>query len=203
MTDDAEAEVLSTTQNDATASHPVQADSTETDPTETDPAQTRLTPHQRRPSPLLAIAIVLIVVALDQLAKRWAVSELTNSRPRHVIWTLQWNLTRNKGMAFSQAEGIGPLIGIAALLVVVWLAWSSRMLTSRVPRIAAGLIAGGAIGNLLDRVFRGDRVLHGAVIDFIDFQWFPIFNVADMAIDIGGALFVIWTVFGHRRARSA
>jgi signal peptidase II len=198
MTDDAEAEVLSTTQNDATASHPVQAD-----PTPSDPAQTGLSPQQRRSSPLLTAAVVLIVVGVDQLTKRWAVSELTNSRPRHVIWTLQWNLTRNSGMAFSQAQGIGPLIGIAALLVVVWLAWSSRMLTSRVPRIAAGLIAGGAIGNLVDRVFRGDRILHGAVIDFIDFQWFPIFNVADTAIDIGGALFVLWTVFGHRRARSA
>jgi signal peptidase II len=197
MTDDAEAEVLSTTQNDATASHPVEAD-----PTETGTGRTGLSPP-RLPSPLLTAAIVLIVVGLDQLTKRWAVSELTNSRPRHVIWTLQWNLTRNSGMAFSQAQGIGPLIGIAALLVVVWLAWSSRMLTSRVTRIAAGLIAGGAIGNLADRVFRGDRILHGAVIDFIDFQWFPIFNVADMAIDIGGALFVLWTLFGHRRARSA
>jgi signal peptidase II len=198
MTDDAEAEVLSTTQNDATASHPVQAD-----PTPSNPGQTGLSPQQRRSSPLLTAAVVLIVVGVDQLTKRWAVSELTNSRPRHVIWTLQWNLTRNSGMAFSQAQGIGPLIGIAALLVVVWLAWSSRMLTSRVTRVAAGLIVGGAIGNLVDRVFRGDRILHGAVIDFIDLQWFPIFNVADMAIDIGGGLFVLWTVFGHRRARSA
>ena len=74
------------------------------------------------------------------------------------------------------------------------------MLTSRVTAVAAGLIAGGALGNLADRVFRGDRMLHGAVIDFIDFQWFPIFNVADMAIDIGGGLFVLWTIFGHRRA---
>jgi signal peptidase II len=188
MTDDAEAEVLSTTQNDST---------------EAEPAHRDRSPRQRVPSALLTPVIVLIVVGLDQLTKRWAVSELANSRPRHVIWTLQWNLTRNSGMAFSQAQGIGPLIGIAALLVIVWLAWTSRMLTSRVTRIAAGLIAGGAIGNLVDRVFRGDRILHGAVIDFIDFQWFPIFNVADMAIDIGGALFVLWTVFGHRRARPA
>jgi signal peptidase II len=187
MTDDAEAEVLSTTQN---GSIPSQS------------AQTGLALHRRLPSPSLTAMVVLVVVAVDQMTKRWAVSELTNSRPRHVIWTLQWNLTRNSGMAFSQAQGIGPLIGIAALLVVVWLAWTSRMLTSRVTRVAAGLIAGGAIGNLVDRVFRGDRILRGSVIDFIDFQWFPIFNVADMAIDIGGALFVLWTVFGHRRARA-
>jgi signal peptidase II len=192
MTDDAEAEVLSTTQTDSTASPPT-----------TDPAECPPTRHQRRPSPALAVAIVVIVVVVDQLTKRWAVSELATSGPRHVIWTLQWNLTRNSGMAFSQAQGIGPLIGIAALLVIVWLAWTSRMLTSRISRVAAGLIAGGAIGNLLDRIFRGDRILHGAVIDFIDFQWFPIFNVADMAIDIGGALFVLWTVVTHRRGRTA
>jgi signal peptidase II len=66
--------------------------------------------------------------------------------------------------------------------------------------VAAGLVAGGALGNLFDRIFRGGRLLHGAVIDFIDLQWFPIFNIADMAIDIGGVLFVIYIMLGHRRA---
>jgi signal peptidase II len=183
MTDDAEAEVLSTTQTDSAEFAPA--------------------PRQRQPAPALTAAIVPIVVALDQLTKRWALSDLAGGQPRHVVWTLQLNLTRNRGMAFSQAQGIGPLIGIGALLVVLWLAWTSRKLTSRVPAVAAGMIAGGAIGNLADRVFRGERFLHGAVIDFIDFQWFPIFNVADMAIDIGGALFVLWSVFGHREGRPA
>ena len=182
MTDDAEAEVLSVTQSESTE---------------------LVSPRQRLPGPVLTALIVPVVIALDQLTKRWAVSELTGREPIHVVWTLQWNLARNRGMAFSQAQGIGPLIGVAALFVVVWLAWTSRKLTSRVTSVAAGLIAGGAIGNLADRVFRGDRVLHGAVIDFIDFQWFPIFNIADMAIDIGGAMFVLWTLFGHRRARAA
>ena len=77
------------------------------------------------------------------------------------------------------------------------------MLTSRVTSVAAGLVAGGALGNLIDRIFRGDRILHGSVVDFIDFQWFPIFNVADMAIDIGGALFVLWTLVRAPRARPA
>lgn len=181
MTDDAEAEIVPTPH----------ADTTDVD----------LSPQQR--IPLLTAAIVPLVLVVDQLTKRWALSELSGRVPHHVIWTLQWNLTRNRGMAFSQAQSIGPLIGIAALLVIVWLAWTSRMLTSRVPAVAAGLIAGGALGNLADRVFRGDRILHGAVVDFIDFQWFPIFNVADMAIDVGGAIFVLWTVLGHRRSRAA
>ena len=181
MTEDAGAGVLPTTQTDA--------------------ADLGSASRRRLPIPALTAAIVPLVVVIDQLTKRWAVSELAGGAPRHVAWTLQWNFTRNSGMAFSQAQGIGPLIGILALVVVLWLAWTSRHLTSRVTAVAAGLIAGGAIGNLADRVFRGDHVLRGSVVDFIDFQWFPIFNIADMAIDIGGGLFVLWTLFGHRRVR--
>jgi signal peptidase II len=183
MTDDAQAEVLSTARNDR--------------------ADLGTAPRHLLRIPTLTAVIAPAILAVDQLTKRWALAELTGSKPHHVIWTLQWNLTRNSGMAFSRAQGIGPLIGIAAMVVVLWLAWTSRNLTSRVTAVAAGLIAGGALGNLADRVFRGDRILRGSVIDFIDFQWFPIFNVADMAIDIGGILFVLWSVFVHRQGRSA
>jgi signal peptidase II len=182
MTDDAEAGMLSATPT---------ASATTPEPTEPHPVQA------------LSAAIAVLIVVLDQLTKRWALSGLTGREPRHVIWTLQFNLTRNSGMAFSKAQGIGPVIGVGALLVVLWLAWSSRKMTGRVTAVAAGLIAGGAIGNLCDRLFRGGHFLRGSVIDFIDFQWFPIFNVADMAIDIGGVLFVLWTAFGYRKARAA
>ncbi|HSB87802.1 MAG TPA: signal peptidase II [Ilumatobacteraceae bacterium] len=180
MTDDAEADVLASA-GSASA--------------------TQATPNPRYRVPTLAAVIVPLVVVADQLTKRWAVSSLSGRPPRHVIWTLQWNLTRNSGMAFSKGQGIGPFIGVVALVIVLWLAWSSRKLTGKLSAIAAGLVAGGAIGNLLDRLFRGDRFLRGAVIDFIDFQWFPIFNIADMAIDIGGGLFLLWTLLAHRKAQ--
>jgi signal peptidase II len=183
MTDDAEAGMLSTTPN-ASAEPASPA------------GRTSLVP-------LLTAAVAASIVALDQLTKRWALSSLSGKPPRHVIWTLQWNLTRNSGMAFSKAQGIGPLIGVVAMVVVLWLAWTSRKLKGRLPAIAAGLIAGGAIGNLADRLFRGGRPLRGSVIDFIDLQWFPIFNIADMAIDIGGLLFVVWTLAAHRKLRTA
>ena len=84
-------------------------------------------------------------------------SELPASAPRHVIWTLQWNLTRNSGMAFSKAQGIGPLIGIAALLVVAVAGVDEPHADQPHHRASPpGLIAGGAIGNLADRLFRGD-----------------------------------------------
>jgi len=183
MTDDASADVLPTSTSTSSDGQP---------------------PHRSRSGvPALTIAIALAVLIIDQLTKRWALSELSGVAPRHVIWTLQWNLTRNSGMAFSQAQGIGPFIGIVALLVVLWLAWSSRSMTSKLATVAAGLVAGGALGNLADRIFRGGRLLHGAVIDFVDLQWFPIFNVADMAIDVGGVLFVIYVMLGHRRVTAA
>ena len=187
MTDDAEAEILSTPHTES-APIDVAAESSS---------------RHRLSNPVLTATVAVIVVVVDQLTKRWALSELAGREPIHVIWTLQWNLTFNSGMAFSRAQGIGPLIGIAALLVIVWLAWTSRMLTSRITSVAAGLVTGGALGNLIDRIFRGDKILHGSVVDFIDFQWFPIFNVADMAINIGGALFVVWTLVTHRRGRPA
>jgi signal peptidase II len=114
-----------------------------------------------------------------------------------VVWTLQWNLAHNTGMAFSRGQGMGPVIAVVALVVACSIVWSMRGQSSVLAAVAAGLVLGGAVGNLLDRMFRGDGWLHGAVIDFIDFQWFPIFNVADIAINVGGLLFVVWALFGH------
>ena len=62
------------------------------------------------------------------------------------------------------------------------------------------MLIGGALGNVVDRVFRGEGWLHGSVVDFIDFQWFPIFNVADIGVDVGAALFVLATYLASRRS---
>ena len=131
------------------------------------------------------------MVGLDQASKHWAVNALNDGRERHVVWTLQWNLAYNTGMAFSRGRGLGPVIALLALLVVIVLVVSTAQVESRLARVAAGLLIGGALGNLGDRVFRGSGWLHGAVVDFIDFQWWPIFNVADMGVSIGAVLFAI------------
>ncbi|MBI4935066.1 MAG: signal peptidase II [Actinobacteria bacterium] len=148
----------------------------------------------------LTLLIAAAVVVVDQLTKHWAVSNLAGAAPRHVIWTLQWNLSFNSGMAFSRGQGMGVVIGLIALVVVVVIIGAVRTNTDRLVAVAAGLVAGGALGNVVDRLFRGDGLMRGAVIDFIDFQWFPIFNVADMAVNVGGALFIIWSLFGARKA---
>ncbi|MET0488710.1 MAG: signal peptidase II [Acidimicrobiales bacterium] len=137
------------------------------------------------------------VVVLDQLTKTWALRNLADG-PIDVIWSLQLNLTYNTGAAFSQGEGLGPYIGIAAAAVAIGLLWSGRTVPTRTGAVAVGLVLGGAAGNLADRAFRaGDGFLGGAVIDFIDAQWYPVFNVADMAV-VGGALLLLFATARYR-----
>ena len=151
----------------------------------------------------LSLAIGGDIVVLDPLTKHWAVNELADGREIHVLWTLQWNLSYNTGMAFSRGQGLGPLIAVLAVLIVIVLVVGASHVEHRLARFAAGLLIGGAIGNLLDRMFRGDGWLHGAVIDFIDFQWFPIFNVADMGVTVGAVLFGIASMLDGRTHGSA
>ena len=149
---------------------------------------------QRR-IPSLSLLIAAVVVALDQLSKHWAVSQLNDGHTVHVLWNLQFNLAFNSGMAFGSGQGLGPLIGVIAVVVVVFLLLSLRQASGKLSVVAIGLIVGGAMGNIVDRLFREDAWLHGRVVDFIDFQWFPIFNIADMCVNVGGGLLIVSYLF--------
>jgi signal peptidase II len=155
--------------------------------TDDDPAA--IEARRRRLVVVTAVVAAGWVVA-DQLSKWWALNAL-DDRVIDLVWTLRLNLAFNTGMAFSRGEGLGPLIGVVALVVVVAMLMSLRRADSLLSAVAAGMVLGGAIGNLADRLFRGSGWFHGAVVDFIDFQWFPIFNVADIGITVGGALLVL------------
>ena len=147
--------------------------------------------QSQRKIPSLSLLIAAVVVGLDQISKQWVVSQLNDGRTVHVLWTLRLNLSFNGGMAFGRGQGFGPVIGVVATIVVVGLLLSLRQSGSKISVVAIGLIVGGAMGNIVDRLFRGDAWLHGKVIDFIDFQWFPIFNVADICVNVGGGLLVL------------
>jgi signal peptidase II len=147
--------------------------------------------QSQRKIPSLSLLIAALVVGIDQLSKHWAVSQLNDGHTVHVLWTLRFNLSFNGGMAFGRGQGFGPIIGVVATIVVVGLLLSLRQSGSKISIVAIGLIVGGAMGNIVDRLFRGDAWLHGKVIDFIDFQWFPIFNVADICVNVGGGLLVL------------
>ena len=149
----------------------------------------------------LTIWVAVAVVIVDQLAKWWAVRTL-DDRDIDVFWTLRFNLSYNTGMAFSRGQDWGPLIGVVALVIVVVLLLSVKRGSSRLSEVTVGLIIGGAVGNIIDRLIREPYWLRGGVVDFIDFQWFPIFNIADMAITIGGALLILTSYLGSRRAHA-
>ena len=142
--------------------------------------------------------VIAIVVALDQITKSWVVSALGDGDIISIFWTLQFSLGYNSGIAFSQAQGLGPLVGFAATVAVVLLIRAMVHATSALSAYGLGLIVAGAIGNLSDRVFRGDGWLHGRVVDFIDFQWFPSFNVADSSITIGAFVLIASLVCEYR-----
>jgi signal peptidase II len=147
--------------------------------------------RRRRLAVVTAVVAVGWVVA-DQLSKWWALNAL-DDRVIDLVWTLRLNLAFNTGMAFSRGEGLGPVIGVVALVVVVAMLMSLRRADSLLSAVAAGMVLGGAVGNLADRLFRGSAWFRGAVVDFIDLQWFPIFNIADIGITVGGVLLVLST----------
>jgi signal peptidase II len=131
------------------------------------------------------------VVLLDQVTKMWALSALADG-PIHVVGTLRLALTHNRAGAFGLGGGLVPLLALAALGVVVYLIVSGAA-TSRLPvAVAMGLLLGGAVGNLADRIFRAPGLLRGSVVDFVDLQFWPVFNVADMGITCGCVMLLIW-----------
>ncbi len=160
-----------------------------------DSARVAVTPV---PSLVPSLLIAAILLAADQITKIWAVGRLSRGRTIDLVGSLRFNLVFNEGMAFSRFRGIGQYIGVLAMMVVIFLAVSLRRADSKLGAMATGMIIGGAIGNIVDRLFRGDGWLKGGVVDFIDLQWWPIFNVADIGVTVGGVLLVLSSLLRSR-----
>jgi signal peptidase II len=143
---------------------------------------------------LPSLAIATIILLLDQLSKWSALSNLQLGIPEAVLPFMNWLLLLNPGAAFSfLAQGSGwqrwffTIVGLVACVYIVWLLRKSQ--SDKLLCVALSLILGGALGNVLD------RIMYGAVVDFIDLHYanwhWPAFNIADSAICIGAAL-IIW-----------
>jgi signal peptidase II len=141
-----------------------------------------------------SLAIATIILLLDQLSKWSALSNLQLGVPEPVLPFMNWLLLFNPGAAFSfLAQGSGwqrwffTIVGLVACVYIVWLLRKSQ--NDKMLCVALSLILGGALGNVLD------RIMYGAVVDFIDLHYanwhWPAFNIADSAICIGAAL-IIW-----------
>lgn len=140
---------------------------------------------------------ICIVIICDQWTKHWAVSTLNEGKTIDIVWTLRFALGFNSGFAFSQGQGLGPIIGVIALLACIWLIRSAIRASGSLMSYGYALIAAGAMGNVIDRMFREDKWMRGRVVDFIDFQWFPVFNIADSSITIGAILLVLALLREH------
>ena len=137
------------------------------------------------------IGAIAAIVAIDQLTKIWAVAALSDG-PTHVIGdTVELELTRNGGGAFSRFQGMTPVLAVAAIVVTFLLARVLRGTTDRVLVVALTLVLGGALGNLVDRFVRAPGILRGHVVDFVSVGWWPVFNVADSCITIGAVLLIV------------
>ncbi|MFC4536506.1 signal peptidase II [Sphaerisporangium dianthi] len=152
-----------------------------------------------RPRRIGALAVLAVLVyALDLATKTIVVDVLEGREPVRVIGeVLQLRVIRNSGAAFSIGTGMTIIFTVIAAGVVVAILRTARQLRSVPWAITLGLLLGGALGNLTDRVFRYPAPFQGHVVDWIEVfpvTRFPVFNVADSAIVCGGilAVFLAW-----------
>lgn len=143
-----------------------------------------------RKNRLLLGTVAAAVLLADQLTKLWALRALVDG-DIDLFWTIRLRLVFNQGAAFGLGASFAPFITVAAVLVSVALIVSVWSTPRRSVSALAGLVLGGALGNLGDRAFRGDGFFGGSVVDFVDPQWWPVFNLADAAISVGVAVFLV------------
>jgi signal peptidase II len=132
------------------------------------------------------------VLALDQLTKQLVVSNLAGRPPVDLIGdVVQLRYTTNSGGAFSLLTGAPLFFGIMAMVIIGGIVYASRRAQPMAMLVILGLILGGALGNLTDRLLRGDALLRGEVVDFIKVGIWPVFNLADSCVVVGGILLAI------------
>ena len=157
---------------------------------------------RHRQAVLLLAGIAAVVVILDQIVKALVVAHLVDGESKPILGGLVYlSLYRNAGAAFSMATGMTWILTLVVIAVVVGIIRMATKLRSLAWAVVLGLILGGAVGNLIDRLFRAPGFLRGHVVDFIslfgpDGRYFAIFNVADSAITCGAVALVIVALLG-------
>lgn len=165
----------------------------------TEPDQPQQDAPARSGPPVLLIwgAIAACVIVADVITKTLAVTYLDPYRPTQIIGDfVTLHLVRNSGAAFSMASGYTWVLTIIALTVVAVIIRYSSRLRSVWWMVGLGLVLGGAMGNLIDRIFRAPGPLRGHVVDFVSVGWWPVFNVADSAVVCGAVLLVALSLLG-------
>lgn len=132
----------------------------------------------------------MTALAVDVASKSAAAAWLPG-RSVDLFAGLALRLTRNPGAAFSVGTGITPVFTVVTVAVIAGIAWYGRRVTHRGWAVALGLVAGGAAGNLVDRLFRSPGLGRGHVVDFLYLDWWPTFNLADTFLICGVAV-AVW-----------
>ncbi len=160
-------------------------------------------PVPQKPKRVALLAVIAAtVVILDLLTKIIIVATVTPGESVRLLGGLVYfSLIRNPGAAFSMATGMTWVLALIAIGVVIFIIRMAPRLRSTPWAVSLGLVLGGAIGNLIDRIFRAPGFLQGHVVDFVSVfgpnaQYFPVFNVADSAITIGGIMLVVTALLG-------
>ncbi|MFD6055322.1 signal peptidase II [Agromyces sp. NPDC060279] len=148
---------------------------------------------------LVLAGAAVVAYGLDQLSKYLVVSNLTEGETVQVLGqVLEFQFVRNPGAAFSLASGMTWIFTILAAGVITFIIWFARRIKSVAWAMVFGLLLGGVLGNLTDRLFREPSFGLGHVVDFISTPWMlpAIYNVADISIVSSMALFMILTIRG-------
>ena len=142
----------------------------------------------------ILFSVAWAVWILDLATKIWAVNNLSFKSNIKVIGEFfQLTLIRNPGAAFSFATGATIFLSLFSLVVMVVVLYYSPKITSRGWAVVLGLVLGGILGNMVDRIFREPGVLRGHVIDWLQLPNFPVFNIADTAIVSAALLSMVLT----------
>lgn len=137
---------------------------------------------------VILLAIAAVVAALDQLTKQLALDHLMDGPIDIIEGVMSLNLTFNAGGAFGLLQGLPGFFLIATVVVIVVILFMVRGLENHSWTVPLGMVLGGGVGNLYDRLLRD---FDGRVVDFIDLHVWPVFNLADSAIVVGAALLLI------------
>ncbi|MEN6478497.1 MAG: signal peptidase II [Anaerolineales bacterium] len=154
----------------------------------------------------ICITIILggLIILADQLTKQWVRETIPlNTSYMPIPWldrVVTLTHIENRGVAFGLLQGLGGTFALVAVLVVGgigWYLWRYPHLPRVLP-VVFGLMLGGAVGNLIDRLARD-----GAVTDFVDLRWWPVFNVADSCLVVGAVLLGVYTLFYEGRGEES
>jgi signal peptidase II len=141
--------------------------------------------------------VAVLGYALDLGSKVLAVDRLTGRPPVHVVGdVLTFYLARNPGAAFSTGTSYTLLLSLVAIVAAAAVVWFARRIRSTGWALGLGFLLAGILGNLTDRVFRAPGFLRGHVVDFVALPHWPIFNVADMCINVAAACIIVQALRG-------